>query len=124
MSCIFHFVFETIHPFPDGNGRMGRLWQTVILGRWNPLFYALPIENLALCHQRRYYQTLHSAQKSGDARVFVDFMLDMILRTLKEFVSRSAIQKHIERLKDAQRLRRIGPDKGGHWEVIETRRKQ
>ena len=60
----------------------------------------------------------------GDARVFVDFMLDMILRTLKEFVSRSAIQKHIERLKDAQRLRRIGPDKGGHWEVIETRRKQ
>ena len=53
----------------------------------------------------------------GDARVFVDFMLDMILRTLKEFVSRSAIQKHIERLKDAQRLRRIGPDKGGHWEV-------
>ena len=55
----------------------------------------------------------------GDARVFVDFMLDMILRTLKEFVSRSAIQKHIERLKDAQRLRRIGPDKGGHWEVIE-----
>ena len=63
--------------------------------------------------------TLHSAQESGDARVFVDFMLDMILRTLKEFVSRSAIQKHIERLKDAQRLRRVGPDKGGHWEVIE-----
>ena len=123
-SCIFHFVFETIHPFPDGNGRMGRLWQTVILGRWNPLFYALPIESMVLCHQRRYYQTLHSAQKSGDARVFVDFMLDMILRTMKEFVSRSAIQKHIERLKDAQRLRRIGPDKGGHWEVIEIRRTQ
>ena len=160
-SCIFHFVFETIHPFSDGNGRMGRLWQTVILGRWNQLFYALPIENMVLCHQRRYYQTLHSAQESGDARVFVDFMLDMILRTLKARgesqggkkkvvrkggkktvdwlldlirgkpnitfaemvsatgVSRSAIQKHIERLKDAQRLRRIGPDKGGHWEVIE-----
>ena len=74
---------------------------------------------MVLCHQRRYYQTLHSAQESGDARVFVDFMLDMILRTLKEFVSCSAIQKHIERLKDAQRLRRVGPDKGGHWEVIE-----
>ena len=72
-----------------------------------------------LCRQRRYYQMLHSAQKSSDARVFVDFMLDMILRTLKEFVSRSAIQKHIERLKDAQRLRRIGPDKGGHWVVVE-----
>ena len=163
-SCIFHFVFETIHPFPDGNGRMGRLWQTVILGRWNPLFYALPIENMVLCHQRRYYQTLHSSQESGDARAFVDFMLDMILRTLKARgesqggkkkvvrkggkktvdrllelirgnpkitfaemvsaagISRSAIQKHIERLKDAQRLRRVGPDKGGHREVIEKSR--
>ena len=82
-SCIFHFVFETIHPFSDGNGRTGRLWQTVILGRWNRIFYALPIENMVLCHQRRYYQALHSAQMFGDARVFVDFMLDMILRTLK-----------------------------------------
>ena len=133
----------------------------MILGRWNPLFYALPIENMVLCHQRRYYQALHSAQESGDVRVFVDFMLDMILRTLKARgesqggkkkvvrkggkktvdrllelirgnskitfaemssatgISRSAIQKHIERLKDAQRLRRVGPDKGGHWEVIE-----
>ena len=140
---------------------MGRLWQTVILGRWNPLFYALPIENMVLCHQRRYYHTLHSSQESGDARAFVDFMLDMILRTLKARgesqggkkkvvrkggkktvdrllelirdnpkitfaemvsaagISRSAIQKHIKRLKDAQRLRRVGPDKGGHWEVIE-----
>ena len=162
-SCIFHFVFETIHPFQDGNGRMGRLWQTVILGRWNKLFYALPIENMVMCHQRRYYQTLHSAQQTGDARVFVDFMLDMILRTLKAKgvrsgelgsgkkkvvrkggkktadrllemmranpkitfaemvaalgISRSAIQKHIVHLKDAQLLRRIGPDKGGEWRV-------
>ena len=63
-------------------------------------------------------RTLHSDKKSGDACAFVDFMLDMILRTLKEFVSRSAIQKHMERLRDAQRLRRVGPDKGGRWEVI------
>ncbi len=158
-SCIFHFVFETIHPFQDGNGRMGRLWQTVILGRWNRLFHALPIENMVLCHQRRYYQTLHAAQMSGDARVFVDFMLDMILRTLKTKgemeggkkkvvrkggkktadrivemirrnpkvtfaemvsvlgISRSAIQKHIARLKDAQLISRIGPDKGGEWRL-------
>ena len=160
-SCIFHFVFETIHPFQDGNGRMGRLWQTVILGSWNPLFYALPIENMVLCHQRRYYQTLHTAQQTGDARGFVDFMLDMILRTMKARgeskggkkkvvrkggkkttdrlleivrenpkitfaqmveklgISRSAIQKHLVRLKDAQLIRRIGPDKGGHWEAAE-----
>ena len=133
----------------------------MILGRWNPLFYALPMENMVLCHQRRYYQTLHAAQESGNARVFVDFMLDMILRTLRARgesqggkkkvvrkggkktadrllelirgnpkitfaemssatgISRSAIQKHIERLKGVQRLRRVGPDKGGHWAVIE-----
>ncbi len=161
-SCIFHFVFETIHPFQDGNGRMGRLWQTVILGRWNPLFYALPMENMVLSHQRRYYQTLYAAQQTGDARVFVDFMLDMILRTLKAKgaakggkkkvvrkggkktadrllemiranpkitfaamvaalgISRSAIQKHVARLKDAQLLRRVGPDKGGEWRVVSS----
>ena len=161
-SCIFHFVFETIHPFPDGNGRMGRLWQTAVLGKWNPLFYAAPIENMVLCHQRQYYRALHKSQVTGDAAPFVEFMLDVILRTIKARgvsksatggkksgkkggkktedrildllarnpkltfagmvealgISRSAIQKHVERLKDAQRLRRIGPDKGGHWEVV------
>ena len=158
-SCIFHFVFETIHPFSDGNGRMGRFWQTAILGKWNELFYALPIENMVRIHQRRYYKALNESQKREDARAFVDFMLDMILRTLKAKgdskggkkkvvskggkktaerlvemmrknpkvtlaemgaelgISRSAIQKHILRLKDAQLVRRIGPDKGGEWKV-------
>jgi Fic family protein len=158
-SCIFHFVFETIHPFSDGNGRMGRFWQTAILGKWNELFYALPIENMVRIHQRRYYKALNESQKREDARAFVDFMLDMILRTLKAKgdlkggkkkvvskggkktaerlvemmrknpkvtlaemgaelgISRSAIQKHILRLKDAQLVRRIGPDKGGAWKV-------
>ena len=102
-SCIFHFVFETIHPFPDGNGRMGRLWQTAILGKWNPLFYAAPVENMVYSHQRQYYRALHRSQVTGDAAPFVEFMLDVILRTIKA--------------KDAQRLRRIGPDKGGRWEV-------
>ena len=157
-SCIFHFIFETIHPFADGNGRMGRLWQSVILGRWNKMFHSLPIENMVYCHQKRYYQMLHAAQKTSDATRFVDFMLDMILRTLKTKgesgkkkvvrkggkktderlvdilranpritfagmvealgVSRSAIQKHIAHLKAAERIRRVGPDKGGYWEVI------
>lgn len=159
-SCIFHFVFETIHPFSDGNGRMGRLWQTAILGKWNELFYALPIENMVLTHQRRYYKTLNESQKNGDARAFVDFMLDMILRTLKAKgdleggkkkvvskggkktadriidmmrknpkvtlaemvteleISRSAIQKHIFRLKETELVERIGPDKGGEWRVV------
>ena len=159
-SCIFHFVFETIHPFSDGNGRIGRFWQTVILGKWNRLFYALPIENMVLTHQRKYYKSLNESQKKSDAGAFVDFMLDMIFRTLKAKgdlkggkkkvvskggkkttekliemmrenpkvtlaemvaelgISRSAIQKHILRLKDAQIVRRVGPDKGGEWRVV------
>jgi len=158
-SCVFHCEFERIHPFPDGNGRMGRLWQTAILGKWNPLFYAAPVENMVFSHQREYYRALHAAQQSGDAGVFVDFMLGVILRTIKAKgvpkggkktvvrkggkktadrilalvrgnpkitfaemvaalgISRSAIQKHVAHLKDAQLLRRIGPDKGGRWEV-------
>jgi len=82
-SSIFHFVFETIHPFPDGNGRMGRLWQTAILGKWNPLFYAAPVENMVLCHQKQYYRALHKFQVDGDAAPFVEFMLGVILRTVK-----------------------------------------
>ena len=107
-SCIFHFVFETIHPFPDGNGRMGRLWQTAILGKWNPLFYAAPVENMVYSHQRQYYRALHRSQVTGDAAPFVEFMLDVILRTIKA--------------KDAQRLRRVGPDKGGRWSVCTARK--
>lgn len=160
-SCIFHFVFETVHPFPDGNGRMGRLWQTAILGRWNPLFYAAPVENMVLCHQRQYYRALHKSQVDGDAVPFVEFMLDVILRTVKakgvpsqkttqksnqkttqkksmlilgllakhpDFtindlvkfsgLSADGVKWNLRKLKDAQLLRRIGPDKGGHWEVV------
>ena len=156
-SCIFHFVFETIHPFPDGNGRMGRLWQTAILGKWNPLFYAAPVENMVYSHQRQYYRALHRSQATGDAAPFVEFMLNVILRTIKAKgvakgreksrgksrekilsllrsdptltqsalarrlgLSVKAIEKNIRQLKDAQRLRRIGPDRGGRWEVAEV----
>ena len=91
--------------------RLGRLWQTAILGKWNPLFYAAPVENMVYSHQRQYYRALHRSQVTGDAAPFVEFMLNVILRTIK------AIEKNIRILKDAQRLRRIGPDKGGRWEV-------
>ena len=82
-SCVFHYAFEQVHPFPDGNGRMGRLWQTVILGKWNPLFYAAPVENMVYSHQRQYYQALHVSKSKGDAAPFIEFMLGIILRTIK-----------------------------------------
>lgn len=83
-SCVFHWCFEDIHPFPDGNGRMGRFWQTALLGSWNPLFYAAPVENIVWAHQAEYYAAIQAVEaKNMDIAPFIEFMLDKILRTLK-----------------------------------------
>ncbi len=174
-SCVFHFEFEFIHPFPDGNGRTGRLWQTALLGSWRPEFYAAPVENIVWAHQQEYYAAIRESSARGDAGPFIDFMLDKILRTLKAKgkaskaaeksvsksdpksdpksgpksgpksrlksdqkvreimkrqpdvtvvqlmnalgMSKNGVIKVIGRLKDANLIRRIGPNKGGHWEV-------
>ncbi len=60
-SSVFHYEFEFIHPFADGNGRMGRLWQSLILARWNPLFADIPVESLVFEHQAEYYRALTRA---------------------------------------------------------------
>jgi Fic family protein len=77
-SCVFHYEVEFIHPFMDGNGRMGRLWQTLILSRWNDLFYLLPIESLVKDQQERYYDTLAESDQAASSTVFIEFMLDII----------------------------------------------
>ena len=83
-SCLVHFELEMIHPFEDGNGRMGRLWQSLILSRWNPLFEWLPIESVIHTHQQGYYDAFAISNKENDATVFVEFMLEVILETLEE----------------------------------------
>ena len=83
-SCLVHFELEMIHPFEDGNGRMGRLWQSLILSRWNPLFEWLPIESVIHTHQQGYYDSLAISNQVNDATVFVEFMLEVILETLEE----------------------------------------
>ena len=82
-SCVFHYEFEFIHPFPDGNGRTGRLWQTALLGSWRNEFYGAPVENIVWAHQREYYDAIRESAGKGDSGPFIDFMLDKILRTLK-----------------------------------------
>ena len=83
-SAIFHYEFEFIHPFADGNGRMGRMWHSMLLGKWNQLFYWLPIEELIRTRQQEYYDALGKSDKEADSRAFVELMLEMILDTLKE----------------------------------------
>jgi Fic family protein len=76
---VFHYEFEFIHPFKDGNGRLGRLWQSLILCGWNPIFAAVPVESLIYQHQTDYYAALNKSTKNGDSSVFIEFMLNMIL---------------------------------------------
>lgn len=84
-SCVFHYEIEMIHPFEDGNGRMGRLWQNVILAHWNPLFSWIPIETIIYENQQKYYKVLAQADKANDSTVFIEFMLEIILQTLLEY---------------------------------------
>jgi Fic family protein len=78
-SSVFHYEFEFIHPFEDGNGRMGRLWQTLILSQWNPLLVHIPVETLIHEHQQEYYVALNRSTQHSDSAAFIEFMLQMIL---------------------------------------------
>ena len=84
-SCIVHFELEIIHPFEDGNGRMGRMWQSLILSRWNPLFEWLPVESVIYRHQSGYYQALTESNEVNDSTKFIQFMLEAILETLLDY---------------------------------------
>ena len=86
-SCVFHYEFEFIHPFEDGNGRMGRLWQTVILTEWKPIFAWLPIESLIKENQKLYYKALGISDSNADSTEFIEFMLSIILKTIKEIIT-------------------------------------
>ena len=82
-SCVFHYEFEFIHPFIDGNGRTGRLWQSLILGKLHPLFEHLPVENMVYSNQQQYYDAITASSKAGQSGPFIDFMLGEIYKTLK-----------------------------------------
>ena len=82
-SSVFHYEFEFIHPFADGNGRIGRLWQSLILSRWKALFANLPVESIVYQHQAEYYEALNASSKNGESSVFIEFMLQRILEALQ-----------------------------------------
>ena len=85
-SCVFHYEFEFIHPFQDGNGRLGRLWQTVILKEWKEIFAWLPVETLIKENQKEYYNVLGVSDSVANSTKFIEFMLSTILNTIEEII--------------------------------------
>ncbi len=83
-SAVFHYEFEFIHPFADGNGRMGRMWHSLLLGHWKDLFYWLPVEELIQSRQREYYDALGVADAQADSTEFVELMLEIIRDSMME----------------------------------------
>jgi Fic family protein len=90
-SCVFHYEFEFIHPFVDGNGRMGRLWQTLILMEYSTVFEFLPIESLIKEKQQEYYQVLGTSDTQGNSTVFIEFMLEIIRNALTDLLKHQNI---------------------------------
>lgn len=155
-SCVFHYEFEFIHPFADGNGRMGRMWQTLLLMHWKPIFAWIPVETIVKEHQNEYYDAIAQSDHIASCTPFIEFMLGCLLQSLREVVksnpkssqksnqkimtamqdnaqitikelqevtglSESGVKKIIRQLRAAGIIERIGGNKGGYWQVNNTK---
>ncbi len=154
-SSIFHYELEFIHPFVDGNGRIGRLWQTLILYNYKPIFKYMPIESIIKEHQQEYYKALENSGSIGESTPFIEFMLNVILLTCKSVplndpksvplkrldkivellkenkhltinqiaticnVSSKTIKRDIAKLKELGKIKRVGSQKSGYWEIVD-----
>ena len=104
-SCVFHYEFEFIHPFSDGNGRTGRLWQSLILGKLHPLFEHLPVENMVYANQEAYYNAIQASTAAANSGPFIDFMLQEILNALKIHQGSPLPQSEYSEVRDKVRVK-------------------
>lgn len=85
-SCVFHYELELIHPFADGNGRIGRLWNKMLLSQWNLIFAWLPVESIIRDRQQEYYDAINLSNAMGESTIFIEFMLSAIKASLTEVI--------------------------------------
>ena len=106
-SCVFHYEFKLIHPFADGNGRVGRLWHTLLLSKWNQTFAWLPVESIIHDRQQEYYNALNASNDAGESTAFIEFMLSAIKASLIEATKTSDDMSDEKLDKKTLRLKKI-----------------
>lgn len=106
-SCVFHCELELIHPFADGNGCVGRLWHTLLLSKWNPVFAWLPVESIIHDHQQEYYAAINTSNDAGESTVFIEFMLSAIKASLIDAIHTSDVMSDGKMDKKALRWQKI-----------------
>ncbi|GHU98753.1 cell filamentation protein Fic [Bacteroidia bacterium] len=107
-SSVFHYEFEFIHPFSDGNGRTGRLWQTLILSKWRPVFKNLPIENIVYKYRKEYYHAIEASGGDDGCTPFIEFILGVIDQTLtiENSATRTPRDKIVEQMRNNPKITR------------------